>query len=263
MSLFVIDKERCNQDGICVAECPAGILELKEGDSIPIPIENAEAYCIKCGHCVAVCPSGAFSLKDMKLEQCTPIRKELAITAGQAEQFLCSRRSIRNFKNRPIERENLEKLLEIACYAPSAKNKQPWHWLVIEGDSEVQRLAGMVIDRMRAVIRKNLELAEKLEFTRFVEAWDRGHGRICRNAPCVIIVHGNKNWGFGIEDCTLALNQFTLFAPAFKLGTCWAGVLYTIINQHAPLFEMLQLSRHHQAYGAMMVGDLVLMHPLS
>jgi len=39
---------------------------------------------------------------------------------------LRSRRSIRHFKDKPVESDKLEKLLEIACFAPTAKNNQPW-----------------------------------------------------------------------------------------------------------------------------------------
>jgi len=42
MSLFVIDQEKCRRDGVCVAECPLSIIEMKGSTSTPAPIANAE-----------------------------------------------------------------------------------------------------------------------------------------------------------------------------------------------------------------------------
>lgn len=43
MSLFVIDKDKCKRDGICAEECPAKIIELKDKESVPVPIEKDHA----------------------------------------------------------------------------------------------------------------------------------------------------------------------------------------------------------------------------
>jgi len=254
MTLLTVDQEKCARDGICVAECPAAIIEMASSEDYPVPGPDADEYCLACGHCVAVCPNGALSLGWLTPGDCPPVKKEMALTEEEAEQFLRSRRSIRTFKDRPVEREKLEKLLDIACYAPSAKNMQPWHWVAVEDTSEVRRLAGLVIEWMRGIIRQDQELAEGLGFVRVVESWDRGVERICRGAPHVIIAHGDKDWNFGSEDCTLALDNLELFAPSLGLGTCWGGYLYTAINQYPPLFEAVGLPGHHRAYGAMMVG---------
>jgi nitroreductase/NAD-dependent dihydropyrimidine dehydrogenase PreA subunit len=252
--LLSVDMEKCIRDGICAAECPTRIIELAEDGDYPQPTSEADQYCIACGHCVAVCPQGALSLEWLSPDQCPPIRHELGIAADQAEQFLRARRSIRTFKERSVEREKLEKVLEIASYAPSAKNMQPWHWLVVVDAREVGRLAELVVQWMRGIVQENREAAESRGFVRVVDAWDRGEERICRGAPHVIVVHGDKTWGFGAEDCALALEYLELFAPTLGLGTCWAGYLYSAINSYPPLFQALGLPPDHRAFGAMMIG---------
>jgi nitroreductase len=187
-------------------------------------------------------------------EECMPVDKQLALTQEQAEQFLRSRRSIRNFKDMPVERDKLEKLLKIACFAPSAKNNQPWHWTVVEAPADVQRLAGMVIDWMHSVIKQYPEQAEARGLPRVVAAWDAGEERICRGAPHVIVVHGDKDYGFGAEDGALALSYLELFAPTLGLGSCWGGYFYSAVNAYPPLFKALGLPADHRAFGAVMVG---------
>ena len=254
MSLITIDQEKCNQDGICVAECPARIIQLDSKEDYPTPTSDFKDVCLKCGHCVTVCPTGALSLDWLSPEDCKPIKQELLVTPEQAEQFLRGRRSIRAFKEKTVPRTILEKLLEIACSAPSAKNQQPWHWIVVQEPAEVRRLAGMVIDWMRAVIPDYPEEAEAMGFIRAVASWDEGYERICRGAPHIIVAHADKNWGFGAEDCALALSLLDLFATSIGLGACWGGYFYKAVNAHPPLFNALGLPNDHLAFGAIMVG---------
>ena len=254
MSLMTVDQEKCNRDGICAAECPALIIRMEGEGAYPGAAPGFADLCLKCGHCVTVCPTGALSLDWLSPEDCPPMKKELAVTPEQAEQFLCGRRSIRAFKEKSVPRETLEKLLEIACAAPSAKNFQPWHWAVVEEPAEVRRLAEMVIDWMRTVIRDNPEAAQAGGLTRAVDSWDEGHERICRGAPHIIVAHGDKTWGFGPEDCALALGLLDLYATSLGLGACWGGYFYKAVNAYPPLFEELGLPAGHIAFGAMMVG---------
>jgi nitroreductase len=89
---------------------------------------------------------------------------------------------------------------------------------------------------------------------RVVSAWDAGEERICRGAPHIVVVHGDKDYGFGAEDGALALSYFELFAPALGLGSCWGGCFYSAVNAYPPLFEALDLPVDHRAFGAVMVG---------
>jgi nitroreductase/NAD-dependent dihydropyrimidine dehydrogenase PreA subunit len=254
MKPFDVDPEKCTHDGLCVEECPARILRLDAKEEIPMPTDDFASYCIACGHCVAVCPTDAFRLNWLEPDRCPPIDRDLQLSREQAEQFLRSRRSIRAFREKPVERAKLEKLIEMACYAPSAKNHQPWHWAVVESPAEVRRLAGLVIDYMRAFIAEKPKLAAILSYTRVVAAWDMGFDRVCRGAPQVIVAHADKNWGFGAEDTALALSYLELYAPVLGLGSCWAGYFYSAVNAHPPLFEALKLPPKHRVFGAVMVG---------
>lgn len=51
------------------------------------------------------------------------------------------RRSVREFNDRAVEDEKIEKLLRAAMQAPSANNQQPWYFLVIKNKDKLQKLA--------------------------------------------------------------------------------------------------------------------------
>ena len=254
MSSFTVDKKKCNSDGICAAVCPARIIRMDEQGNYPVPSQDFQEVCFKCGHCVAICPTGALGLDWLGPEDCTPIRAELAVTPEQAEQFLRARRSIRAFKDRKVPRAQLEKLLEIACAAPSAKNEQPWHWTVVQDPDDVRKYAHMIVEWMRSIIRDNPGDENLISFVRVIASWDEGYDRICRSAPHIIIAHADKTWGFGSEDCALALSLLDLYGTSIGIGTCWAGYFYNAINYCPALFEALGLPHNHHAFGAMMVG---------
>ena len=254
MSPIKVDHEKCNHDGICVNICPSGVLHLSPDEQVPVAGPDFGNYCLSCGHCVGVCPTGALSLDWLGPDGCRVIEKDNTLSPVQAEQFLRSRRSIRRYKPRPVEREKIEKLLRIACYAPSAKNNQPWNWIIVEDAEKVRALAKLVVDWMRLVIEEQPQMAAQLSFTRVVASWEAGEERVCRGAPHIIVAHADKSFLMGAEDCALALSYLELYAPVIGLGACWGGYFYSAVNAYPPLKSALGLPDDHRAFGAVMVG---------
>src|SRR5512136_347985 len=138
MSLFTIDHAKCTRDGLCAADCPMGIITMNGHGPEPIP--GAEQMCINCGHCTAVCPHGALTLQTMPLEQCPPLQKGWQLQPEQVEQFLKGRRTVRMYKDEPVEQDVLSKIIDMARFAPTAGNAQRVSWTVIYDRKEVQRI---------------------------------------------------------------------------------------------------------------------------
>ena len=255
MELLSVDQEKCKRDGICAAVCPMQIIALKTKEDYPILIKGGDELCIRCGHCVAVCPHGAISHEIMNTEDCPPLQKELILMVGQIEQLLKSRRSIRTYKKKPVERDLISKMIELAAYAPSGHNTQPVNWKVIYDSDEVQRLAGIVADWMRSLIKEGSPLASMLHMDRVLAAWEAGYDRICRGAPHVIVAHAPENERTAPAGCTIAMTYLELAATAFGLGACWAGYFNVAANSWPPMAEALNLPEGHVSFGAMMVGN--------
>jgi len=254
LGIFTVDSDKCKRDGICVAECPMSIIEMKGKDEFPSPVDGAQALCINCGHCVAVCPHGAISLATMKAEECLPVRNDLLPGPDQVEHFLQARRSIRCYKNQAVDWADLAKLIDIARYSPSGHNAQPVHWLVIEDKDEVQRLSGLVVDWMRYVMKNNQGLAHSLHLDLVVSSWENGEDRVCRNAPHVILAHAAKTHFASQSACTIALTYLELAASSMGLGACWAGYFGAAAAVFPPLIQALNVPEGHQVFGAMMIG---------
>jgi len=253
MTLFEIDGDKCNKDGICAAECPLKIIDMKSAD-LPTPISGADALCIDCGHCVAVCPAGALSHRSLQPEACLPVNKDWLLSPEQAEHFLRYRRSIRNYKKQPVDRAVIERLIRIARYAPTGHNRQPVKWQVIYSADEVQRLNGMVIDWMRFMIEKHPKMAEMMHFDLVVAAWEMGVDTVSRGAPHLVLANAADSDISGQSACTIAMTFFELAVPAFGLGACWNGFFNFAAMQWQPLKEALALEAGQANFGAIMLG---------
>ena len=245
MAMITIDRTKCKKDGICVAECPFSLISLTGEEGFPEMRPAAARLCIQCGHCVAVCPHDALSLAAMKQDDFEPIGNGSPPTLKKIRQLLTSRRSIRTYEQQTVPRKHIEQLLDVCRWAPSARNKQPVHWLVVENPEEVRRLAGLAVDWLRT----------GANYPGIVAAWDQGKDMVLRSAPHLLVAHAHQESLKPEIDCTIALSYFELTAASCEIGTCWAGILMSAATAgHQPLLDALALPDGHRPYGAMIFG---------
>lgn len=254
MSVFTVDPEKCNSCGMCSAECPAAVIAMRKGEALPSLAKGGELRCITCGHCVAVCPTGALRHRAMEPEECVPISKKLLPSGAQVEHLMKSRRSIRVYKKKPVPRETLAKLIDIAHYAPSAANLQPVHWLVIEDREEVKRLSGLVVEGMRSMIKEAPGQDAFSYLGLIVSAWDLGIDVVMWGAPHLIVAHAHRLMGLTETDCHIAMTYLELAAYSLGLGACWNGLFQMTAAGSPRIMEALQLPEGHQCFGAMLIG---------
>lgn len=254
MGLLKIDENKCKKDGLCAAECPTAIIKLEDKESLPQMVPGGEPFCLICGHCVAVCPHGALSHSRVSIDDCPPIKKELVITEEQTVQFLRSRRSIRFFKDKPVEKDKIQKLIEIGRYAPTGSNSQLVEWLVLTDPAKIKEMARMTVDWMRSELEKNPDSPRASYLPMIISAWDVGYDAVLRGAPALVVASTPKEAGNGMVDLTLALSYLELAAPAIGMGTCWAGLLQGALLAHPPLKAALGIPEGNPHHYPMMLG---------
>ena len=173
-----------------------------------------------------------------------PVDSDGALGEDAVRALIMGRRSVREFQDRPVPRETIEWLLQVTRWAPSASNKQPVHWLVIDGRDKVQALAGQVADVLRG----------RPGFALQVDAWDDGRDYILRNAPHLLIAHAKDEGPFAAADCAIAVTELDLAARALGAGGCWAGLFMGAANAPGPLRDGLDLPEGHKVFAALMLG---------
>jgi nitroreductase len=113
------------------------------------------------------------------------------------------RRSIRKYKQDEVSEEDLSVILQAGRWAPSASNRQPWHFVIVR-DSEM---------------RKKLADAHS-------------YGRFMAESPVVIVVLGDPaiHPKYHLADPHNAVQNMLLAAYSLGLSTCWMGVRDTDIE---------------------------------
>lgn len=253
-TIFHLNKSKCSGDGLCINICPMGLLEFEKGTTYPSIGKEKEKACIKCGHCVSVCPHLAISIDGIDLENCLPIKESNKIDFEKVEQLLRGRRSIRQYKDKKVEKEKVTKLLDLASTAPTAGNSQQVSWMVIDSKEDIHKLSSMTIDMFRDMIAKGHPMSKAYSLSGIINIFDSGYDVVLRDAPCLVIAHAPKSYPVATVDCSIALTYLDVAAPSLELGTCWAGFLMIAIPQWEPLRKFLNLPEENACYGAMMLG---------
>jgi len=152
----------------------------------------------------------------------------LAMTAGVSAQQkseakaainnIMTRTSIRQYTDEPVSKADIETMLRAGMAAPTAVNRQPWHFVVINSKEKLAELAG-----------------------------DNPRGGMLKKAPLAIVVCGNmdkalpgQGRGFWVQDCSAATENILLAANAIGLGGVWTG-LYPDENRAGAVAKVLKL----------------------
>jgi nitroreductase len=123
-----------------------------------------------------------------------------------------SRRSIRKYKPEPISDAELQAILEAAVYAPSARNRQPWHFSVVRDQAMMARLKKVLkANFLKCGVEFLVMRASEPDFVAF------------HDAPMVIIISADEAGGFSPLDCGVAAENIALAAESLNIGSCLMG----------------------------------------
>jgi nitroreductase len=148
------------------------------------------------------------------------------------------RRSIRRFKPDPVPKEVLERIFEMATWAPSGMNFQNWHFVVVTGERKeaLVELASKSYDYIEPVLRE--VFADKPPVVESIKKFFKRLG----GAPVVALAyykHSKERPETSIQSVAAAIQNLLLSAYAEGLGACWmtgpvhvAGQINEFLNIH-------------------------------
>ncbi len=254
MDAFSVDSARCRKDGICAAVCPMRLIRGGVGE-YPDMDDGAEQRCFSCGQCMAFCPAQACAAPGLSVEECRMLRRDFLPQPDQVEELVFSRRSIRNYREEPLPRALLQRLLDTVRYAPSARNLQNLRWIVFTSREQVVELVRLTLAWLGDLPRTDPVLARALRPEDFHQAWDKGIDLITRGAPQLVLAVAAKN-DWGSSDAAIALTYLEILAHAHRAGCCWGGYLCRAFEHPAggELRVFLGLADREKVYGAQMIG---------
>jgi F420 biosynthesis protein FbiB-like protein len=139
------------------------------------------------------------------------------------------RRSIRRFRREAVPRETIQRVLEAAIWAPSAHNRQPWRFAVVESQSQKEFLAREMGKRLRSDLRADSVPEGVIELDA-----GRSYARIT-SAPVLIalclsmddmdtypdVKRGRAEYLMAVQSAAMAGQNLLLAAHEAGLGACW------------------------------------------
>jgi nitroreductase/NAD-dependent dihydropyrimidine dehydrogenase PreA subunit len=265
----VIDATKCTGCGECIRACP---LHVFENHSVKPRIVHAKA-CFGCGHCWAVCPAGAITLGESLPNNALKQKPHPTVSPDALHTLFRERRSVRLFKEKPVSREHLDKVIDAGRYAPTGSNTQSVHYLVISTQEKINELRGLI----GAFIEKT---AKQLNNKLIAWLYSKKAGRAALNimrfyclaykfieqkreknayvflpyGTSVIIAHAPSSDLMAEFNCAVALYNCSLMAHSMGLGTCFLGFVKTAANMDKKVKKWLNIPKDHMCYGAMVIG---------
>ncbi len=140
------------------------------------------------------------------------------------------RRSVRKFKKTPVPKDLIEKIFEVALWAPSAMNRQNWKFFVLAGERKEELVA--ISSTSFQYLEPQLQqlYAEK---PKIIESTRRFFKRL-GEAPIVVCAYfapANMEDVTSFQNVAAAIQNLLLVAHAEGLGTCWMTGPVTVANE--------------------------------
>lgn len=148
-----------------------------------------------------------------------------------AYQTILSRTSVRAYTDQKVEKAKIEKLLRAAMAAPTAVNKQPWHFVVIEDKHVLEQIAEE-IPTAKMAARAPLAIT------------------VCGDMKKALDGEGRDFW---VQDASAATENLLLAAHAMGLGAVWTSV-YPIKDKMEATRALLNLPETIVPLGTIVIG---------
>lgn len=250
-----IDYDRCLGCGLCVGVCGTTLV-MEEGR---VRADRERMFgCIGCGQCAAVCPQACITVEGRTLSPAdiVPLPASEARTGYEGlYALMMSRRSVRRFADREVDRETIDRIVAAASTAPMSIPPSDVNVWVLAGRDKVREFSSEFIDQLAAKkkwICSPLILAlmrpfagrEAVETMRdfvgplldyIVEAKRRGEDALLYDAPLVMMFQASPY--ASPADPMIAATYATLAAESLGLGSCMIGTVVPFMKQSRRLAE--------------------------
>jgi len=266
-----VDLDLCKKDGLCAMVCPRGIFrqEVKRTHPQIVDMES----CMGCGACVSICPGEAIIHSVYPAGTVTPIEPEILPTYDQVLELIRSRRSKREFRDKPVLQEDIMKVVEATRFAPSEHNVQDTEVIVVQDKKIIHEIAalasgyykklvttlshpiGRFIFRLMFGKRSTDAVVDFMpEMKGVSDLFDEGEDYILRQAPVLMIFCADSVGGFPEVNAHLAVQNAILAAEATGLACFFAGFVLRASRRVDEIGELVGLPDTHKIYGILALG---------
>ncbi len=261
-------EDKCNLCMLCVKECVSGVWREKDGQ----PFIVAQEACNRCSHCLAVCPKNAIIHEALDLDQVRRVKKKKVLPDVYRE-IIESRRSVRQYKQKPVPKEIIEDILHFARSSPTASNNQNVEYIVVTNPQVIKKVSDKIFGFSLQIYqwiqkpwgRRLLKALEKtsigttlnryvgpMDF--FIKQTQEGRDFILHNAPVLILIHTPTRANFACDNCNIAATNIINYAHASGLGTCFIGFITLALRFNKTLRAWLNIPKGRRVFVSLVLG---------
>ena len=271
-----IDAEACKSCGICGIVCPRHVLQTVEndGEKATVVVPERLDVCMDCGHCAAVCPNGAIRVDGLDPAGFKPVPPP-AVGYDDLLALMERRRSVRRYKDKPVPRDLLDRVVEAVRLAPTGTGRPTNGVILIDRREKIEALSEQIyqlyegMDKAlgnpvgRFIVRRRAgkdKLKVLQDFVmpgfRWYSQWYRdGLGdEITRDCPVLMLFHCPAGEPQGDENCVIAAIHALYAAETLGLGACFNSLIPQACNRSADLKTMLGLPGDRAVHTSVTLG---------
>lgn len=231
----IIDAEKCIGCGLCQKDCVGFDIDIAEGKAVA-----RGSSCIGCGHCEAICPRGAIKITGFE-DEITEFEEQVRLDPDQLMEAIKTRRTIRQFTDRKVEKDILDKIFEAGRMAPTGANSQGTRYVLLdEKKAECEAIAVKMFSKVIGVGKKVIpQLAHMKIDSHF----------FFKKAPVVIVIFGKD-----AVSASLAAENMAFMAEACGLGVLFSGFFTTCVNMSGKIRKLMGISKKPKAVTTLVIG---------
>jgi nitroreductase/NAD-dependent dihydropyrimidine dehydrogenase PreA subunit len=271
-----INQLTCKKCILCTEVCPNKILIKSESDEIVFRTDRVD-LCFKCGQCMAVCSTRSITVDGLSYEtDFFDLPKNVSNDYEKSfYDIIQTRRAIRNFKDKPVPGELLEKIVEAISFAPPGFPPLKIKIIVVQNTKLIRDALPYMIkfyDKLVAMMKKPIyrffikkEAGEKkfkllqshlipLLISRLPELKKGTEDTITRNAPAMILFLADKNEEDFSQDISIAATYGMLATHSLGLGGSIMDLIPPAINKDDELRRLFCIPDNHEIITSIIIG---------
>jgi len=267
-----INQEICTQCKLCIQVCPCNILGTDEDGKTQF-LQDRVQVCFACGQCMAVCKSGAALVEGLEYGKELMDLEENTVDYSSFMNFLSHRRSYRNFKDKPVPDEILQKIVDAINYAPFGSHPEKMHITVVNSRKVIESslphiekflksIPGWVDSRFFSFMIKKKKGKETFNTLKThlapiarIGNYNLEYGdRISRGAPALMIFHAEQHAEEHTNNSLIYATMAMLAAQSCGMGSSMIGIIPAAINKVKEVREIFKIPENHDAVMSVIVG---------
>lgn len=267
-----INQETCKKCKLCIKVCPCNKLDFNENQEVYF-IPERDAICLHCGQCMAVCNTKAIQIDGLSYHNDCIDLPDNNVLYPELLDFLSTRRSIRNFTDKPVPKEVIQQIIDSIAFAPYGGSPDSVSISVVNNRKTIESALPLISEFYDKLVKwiDNPVIQFIFKQKKDTETYNtvKNHvypiakignykleygDRITRNAPAVLIFHADKRAVSHTHNAIIFATYAMLAAHSLGLGATMISLIPPAINKVESIRSIFKVPKDNEAIISLIIG---------